>query len=197
MVSLILQSFRFIFVLILPYPVFASVILTPFIGTSVGGTAEDENNNKYDISASTHLALAIEFPVKNGRMGLFYSHQNSSLDTLNLETTIQYLQFQSSAEYLVANKTITYIGAGIGASHISAQWTRSQTGFAASIYGGVEYQLTQRLFINGQARWQGTVVDNETVSVCNLPTTEASCLIGFNTQWMNQFQTNIGISAKF
>ncbi|MCL9774319.1 outer membrane protein [Vibrio methylphosphonaticus] len=175
----------------------SNIIVTPFIGYSIGGTAADGENKTYDISPSSNLALAVEFPILNGRIGAFYSQQNSSLDTLNLDSQIQYLQLQSSAEYQVANKTVAYIGAGLGASHISADWTKSQTGFAASIFGGIEYQLVPHLFLNGQARWQGTVVSNESISVCNLPTNDQSCFIGFNTQWMNQFQTNIGVSIKF
>ncbi len=130
-------------------------------------------------------------------MGAFYSRQDSSLDTLNLDTTIQYLQFQSSAEYQVGENTQAYIGAGLGASHTSGQWTKSHTGFAASIFGGVEYYLTKNLAINGQLRWQGTVVSNDSVSICNLPTDDQSCLIAFKTSWMNQMQTNLGLSVKF
>ncbi|MGF1748777.1 outer membrane protein [Vibrio cionasavignyae] len=198
MTKFISQIIATFFVLIAtPSLSFANVIVTPFIGYSIGGTAVDGDNKTYDISPSSNLALAVEFPLLNGRIGAFYSQQNSSLDTLNLDSKIQYLQLQSSAEYQVAEKTLAYIGAGLGASHISADWTKSQTGFAASIFGGIEYQLMPHLFLNGQARWQGTVVSNETVSVCNLPTNDQSCFIGFNTQWMNQFQTNIGVSVKF
>ena len=102
------------FVLIaIPSFSFANVIVTPFIGYSIGGTATDRDNKTYDISPSSSLALAVEFPLLNGRIGAFYSQQNSSLDTLDLDSKIQYLQLQSSAEYQVANKTLAYIGAGV------------------------------------------------------------------------------------
>ncbi|WP_239670622.1 outer membrane protein [Vibrio variabilis] len=175
----------------------ASVMVTPFIGYSLGGAAETADGTSYDISPSANLALAVEFPFRNGRMGAFYSRQDSSLDTLNLDTTIQYLQFQSSAEYQVGENTQAYIGAGLGASHTSGQWTKSHTGFAASIFGGVEYYLTKNLAINGQLRWQGTVVSNDSVSICNLPTDDQSCFIAFKTSWMNQVQTNLGLNVKF
>jgi opacity protein-like surface antigen len=175
----------------------ASVIVTPFIGYSLGGKAETAEGTSYDISPSANLALAVEFPFRNGRMGAFYSRQDSSLDTLNLDTTIQYLQFQSSAEYQIGENTQAYIGAGLGASHTSGQWTKSHTGFAASIFGGVEYYLTKNLAINGQLRWQGTVVSNESASICNLPTDDQSCFIAFKTNWMNQVQTNLGLSVRF
>lgn len=175
----------------------ASVMVTPFIGYSLGGAAETADGTSYDISPSANLALAVEFPFRNGRMGAFYSRQDSSLDRLNLDTTIQYLQFQSSAEYHVGENTQAYIGAGLGASHTSGQWTKSHTGFAASIFGGVEYYLTKNLTINGQLRWQGTVVSNESVSICNLPTDDQSCFIAFKTRWMNQVQTNLGLSVRF
>ncbi|GMQ46997.1 outer membrane protein [Vibrio sp. 10N] len=175
----------------------ADVTVTPFIGYSFGGAAESADGANYDISPSANLALAIEFPFRNGRMGAFYSRQDSSLDTLNLDTTIQYLQFQSSALYQANDRTQAYIGAGLGASHTSGQWTKSHTGFAASIFGGVEYYFTENLAFNGQLRWQGTVVSNESVSICNLPTDDQSCFIAFKTSWMNQLQTNLGLSMKF
>ncbi|MGR5221160.1 outer membrane protein [Vibrio parahaemolyticus] len=179
------------------YPVFGNVIVTPFLGYSMGGAAQNGEGQTYDISPSANAAIAIEFPFRNGRMGAFYSRQDSSLDTLNLDTTIQYLQFQSSAEYQIAEMTSAYIGAGLGASHTSGQWTQSHTGFAASIFGGMEYHITQYLALNGQIRWQGTVVSNDTISICNFPTDDQTCVIGFKTKWMNQFQTNLGLSVRF
>lgn len=176
---------------------YANVMVTPFIGYSLGGAAETADGTSYDISPSANVALAIEFPFRNGRMGAFYSRQDSSLDSLNLDTTIQYLQFQSSAEYEIGESTQAYIGAGLGASHTSGQWTKSHTGFAASIFGGVEYYLTKNLALNGQLRWQGTVVSNDSVSICNLPTDDQSCFIAFKTSWMNQVQTNLGLSVRF
>ncbi|GAL25367.1 hypothetical protein JCM19239_6287 [Vibrio variabilis] len=176
---------------------YSNVIVTPFIGYTFGGEAEDGEGKRYDISPSANAALAVEFPFRNGRMGVYYSRQDSSLDTLNLDSTIQYLQFQSSAEYILTDKTTGFVGAGLGASHTSGEWTKSHTGFAASIFGGMEYHLTKNFSFNGQVRWQGTVVSSDSVSICTLPTDDQSCFIGFKTKWMNQFQTQVGLTMRF
>lgn len=175
----------------------SNVIVTPFVGYTLGGAAKDGEGKSYDISPSANAALAVEFPFRNGRMGVYYSKQDSSLDTLNLDSSIQYLQFQSSAEYAWTDKTSGYIGAGLGASHTSGEWTNSHTGFAASIFGGMEYHITKNFALNGQIRWQGTVVSSDSISICNLPTDDQSCFIGFKTKWMNQFQTQVGLTMRF
>jgi opacity protein-like surface antigen len=175
----------------------ADFLITPYIGYTLGGEAKTGDEKSYDISPSANAAIALEFPFQNGRMGIFYARQDSSLDQLNLDSSIHYLHFQSSVVYPVTENTSSYLGIGIGASHIAADWTKSHTGFSTSLYGGLEYKITKQLFLTGQIRWLGTVVNSESVSICTLPTTEQSCLIGFQTQWMNQFQSNLGISVVF
>ncbi len=175
----------------------AELIITPYVGYTMGGEAKTGDDKSYNISPSANAAIAIELPFQNGRMGVFYAQQDSSLDQLNLNSSISYLHFQSSVVYPVTEKASSYLGLGIGASHISADWTKNHTGFSTSLYGGLEYKFTQRLSLTGQIRWLGTVVDSESVSICTLPTNEQSCIIGFQTQWMNQFQSNLGISVLF
>ncbi|MCJ2375439.1 porin family protein [Vibrio sp. ZSDZ34] len=175
----------------------ADLIITPFVGYTMGGEAKTGDDKSYDISPSANAAIAIELPFQNGRMGVFYAQQDSSLEQLNLNSSISYLHFQSSVVYPITENTSSYLGIGIGASHVSADWTKNHTGFSTSLFGGLEYKITKQLSLTGQIRWLGTVVDSESVSICTLPTTEQSCLIGFQTQWMNQFQSNVGISIAF
>ncbi len=48
----------------------ASVMVTPFIGYSLGGAAETADSTSYDISPSANLALAVEFPFRNAEWAL-------------------------------------------------------------------------------------------------------------------------------
>lgn len=70
--------------MLVSFAVKASVIVTPFLGYTMGGVVKDGTGENYDISPSANLAVAIELPFENGRMGMFYSQQDSSLDVLEL-----------------------------------------------------------------------------------------------------------------
>lgn len=175
----------------------ANVIVTPFIGFTGGGAVEDENGRDYDIDPTINYALAIEAPLELGQIGLFYSNQSSELKDVNNSSNIHYLQFQSSIYYPVSQGWQTYIGLGIGGSYINADWVDDKYGFSASAFAGLEYEFSQNVALTAQIRWLGTVVDNDTSSACVLPTDGSNCVIKFETDWMNQFQSNIGLSFRF
>lgn len=175
----------------------ANVIVTPFIGFTGGGAVEDENGRDYDIDPTINYALAIEAPLELGQIGLFYSNQSSELKDVNNSSNIHYLQFQSSIYYPVSQGWQTYIGLGIGGSYINADWVDDKYGFSTSAFAGLEYEFSQNVALTAQIRWLGTVVDNDTSSACVLPTDGSNCVIKFETDWMNQFQSNIGLSFRF
>ncbi|MGF1744757.1 porin family protein [Vibrio minamisatsumaniensis] len=173
------------------------IIITPMVGYTGGGSVEDQDGKTYDMKASENFTFSIETPLQKGRVGLFYSNQSSELKTLNLSSSIQYLHFQSSIDYPASSALSGYFGLGIGASYVDVDWAKDKYGFSTSIFGGLEYKFSDRLAINTQVRWLGTVVDNDTTGVCNLPSNGQDCIIRFDTDWMNQFQANIGLSFTF
>lgn len=176
----------------------AEVYVSPWIGFTLGGNVEDQNQNELDLQGSEGLALSIETDFDTGRIGLFYANQNTQVETINSKASIHYLHFQSSIYYPVEDKLSTYLGIGIGGSYIDADWVSNEVGFSASIFGGFEYELTPSIAINSQLRWLGTVVDNDTSGVCNLPTNgNSSCVLKFKTDWMNQFSANLGLTIQF
>lgn len=176
----------------------ASIHVTPLLGFTGGGTVENNNEDTFDIEPSASFTISAEADFQTGRLGLFYSHQSSKVESENLDSTIQYLMFQSSIYYPLANQSYGYLGLGIGGSYINADWSKNHTGFAASIFGGFEYPITDRISFTTQARWLGTVVDNDTTTRCNLPATDSNeCRIQFNTDWMNQFAMNAGVVITF
>ncbi|MEI8598007.1 porin family protein [Vibrio sp. M60_M31a] len=175
----------------------ANVIVTPFIGYTAGGKVEDTNANTYDIDAATSYALAIETPFLQGRVGLFYSYQPTELKSLSNSADIHYLQFQSSLAYPIAQGWQTYAGLGLGGSYTNVNWADKKVGFSASAFAGIEYKYSQAIALTAQLRWLGTVVDNDTSGSCTLPSEGSNCIIKYDTDWMNQFQSNVGISFRF
>ncbi|MDN3614554.1 MAG: outer membrane beta-barrel protein [Vibrio gallaecicus] len=174
-----------------------NVIITPLVGYTGGGGVEDEDGNSYDMEGSESFTFAIETPLDKGRIGLFYSNQQSQLETLNIDSSIQYLHFQSSIYYPANEKLSSYLGLGLGVSYVDVDWAKDKYGFSTSVFGGFEYKLGDNIALNSQLRWLGTVVDNDTSGACTLPTTGQSCIIKFDTDWMNQFQASLGLTFYF
>ncbi len=180
----------------------ANFFVTPFIGGAAGGEVigqGDQSETEFDIEAAPSFSLALELPVDNGRVGLFYSNQSSELEKLNLDVDVHYAHFQSSVYYDLSENTSGYIGMGLGASYVDADWVDENVGFSASFFGGFDYLLSEHVSLNFQMRWLGTAVDNETSTQCNLPsnTNSDKCRVVFDTDWMNQGQANLGITFRF
>lgn len=177
---------------------FAEIHISPWLGYTLGGSVEDQDQNKLDLEGAASFALSVESDIDNGRIGLFYSQQNSEVENTNLKSSIHYLHLQSSVYYPVQEKISSYLGIGLGASYIDADWVKDEIGFSASIFAGFEYQITDSIAVNTQLRWLGTVVDNDTTGICQFTNNSSdSCVIRFDTDWMNQFGANIGIVWKF
>ncbi len=174
----------------------AEVILTPNIGYTFGGDVTDLQGNDYDIKGSESFGIALETTVDKGRVGLFYSGQSSDVETVNKSASMHYLHFQSSIYYPASDNLSSFLGVGLGVSYVDADWVDDNVGFSGSIFAGLEYKLSNNLAIQGQLRWLGTVVDNDTSGQCTLPSTD-ECRIQFDTDWMNQVQTNLGVTYRF
>ncbi|MDF2154227.1 outer membrane beta-barrel protein [Vibrio sp. CAU 1672] len=175
----------------------AQILLTPYLGFTGGGAVEDEEKNTYNLDPALNLALAVEAPYESGRLGLFYSHQSTEFETIANSADVHYLQLQSSVYYPLDQHWSSYIGLGVGGSYVNADWADKKYGFSASAFAGMEYELSDNMAITAQIRWLGTVVDNDTSGVCVLPNDGSNCVIKFETDWMNQFQSNIGFTFRF
>lgn len=176
-------------------PASGKTYLTPWAGYTLGGEVKDQNDTEYRIKGSESFALSLDNDFDNGRIGLFYSYQKSKVKKLNVDTNMQYLLFQSSIPYEWAQDFFGYMGAAVGGSYIDADWTNDY-GFAASIFGGFEYQMWQNLYVNGQVRWLGTSVDGNTSGACTL-SGSSSCTVQFTTDWVNQYAANLGVTVVF
>lgn len=176
----------------------ADIHVTPWVGYTLGGNVENQEGDDFDLEGSSSLGVSIETDLQGGRVGLFYVRQATQVEDANLDSDIHYLHIQSSVYYPVDEHFSSYLGLGLGGSYIDAEWVDDKLGFSASIFGGIAYQLTDSISLNGQVRWLGTVVDNDTTGVCNLPSNGSdSCIVQFKTSWMNQFSTNLGLTWRF
>jgi len=176
----------------------AELYVTPWVGYTLGGSVENQDGEDFDLKGSTNLALSIESDFDTGRIGLFYTRQATEVEKIKQDSDVHYLLFQSSIHYQLDEQLSSYLGLGLGGSYIEADWVDNNLGFSASIMGGFEYELTEQLALNGQVRWLGTVVDNDTTGVCHLPSSGSdSCVIQFKTSWMNQVSTNVGVTWRF
>ncbi|GLT17953.1 hypothetical protein GCM10007938_17310 [Vibrio zhanjiangensis] len=187
-----------ILVLLTPLPVSSAVYLTPWFGYTGGGKVIAQNEQVYDLEGSESYAITGEVDLDQGRVGLFYSNQKTKVDSINVDSSIHYLQFQSSIYYPTEETVSFYLGVGLGASYINADWVDDGLGFSTSIFGGLEYRFHENMALNTQLRWLGTVVDSDTSGICNLSASESdSCIIKFKTDWMNQFSANLGLTWNF
>ncbi|MCF7353142.1 outer membrane beta-barrel protein [Vibrio sp. CK2-1] len=176
---------------------YADVIITPMVGYTLGGEVEDSNGNEYDLKGSESYGLSIEVPVENGQIGLFYSYQDNELESLDYDSSIQYLMIQSRLNMPINNDALGYLGVGLGGSYTDVDWADNKYGFAASIYAGLEYKFTDNIAVTGQIRWLGTIVDNDSQSACYANQSSSNCYIKFESDWMNQFQSNVGMVFRF
>lgn len=175
----------------------ADIYLTPWVGYTAGGSVENQDGAEFDIKSSENYALSVETDLDNGRVGMFYSAQSSDVEEVSASSTIHYLLFQSAIYYPLESQFSGYLGLGLGASYVDADWVDDKYGFSASVYGGFEYAITDNLALNSQLRWLGTAVDNDTSGVCHIPSSEGPCVIRFKTEWMNQVSANIGVTFTF
>ncbi|MFY2508189.1 outer membrane protein [Vibrio pectenicida] len=179
-------------------PISAGIHLTPWVGYTGGGKVVAQNEKIYDLQGSESYAITGEIDLDKGRVGFFYSNQNTNVDSINLDSTMHYLQFQSSVYYPTEDNISLYLGIGLGASYVDADWVNDELGFSASILGGFEYRLHDNFALNTQFRWLGTVVDNDSSGICNLSNSESeNCIIKFKTDWMNQFSASLGLTWSF
>ncbi|WGY47442.1 porin family protein [Vibrio sp. ABG19] len=191
-----LQFIVFVFGCWLSATATADVYLTPSTGYALGGKVEDNTGQSYDLNASSTLAITLEVPFQTGRVGLFYARQSTDVDIVEDQATLHYLLFQSRINYQLESNWSSYLGAGLGASYFDASWVGNKSGFAASIFTGLDYHITSSVALSSQIRWLGTVVDNETSALCSLPE-PGRCIVRFQSDWMNQFSANLGLTIRF
>ncbi|WP_082957126.1 MULTISPECIES: outer membrane protein [unclassified Vibrio] len=175
----------------------AEVYITPMVGYGMGGSFDTEDGNEYDIDRNVNYNLAIETNVDAGRLGLFYSQQNSSIESIDRDTSLRYIHFQSAVYYPSPDNWSPYLGLSLGGTQIDIQGADSDYKFSLGVYGGLEYKITDNFAFQGQLRYLGTLVDSDSITLCQSSSTSNTCKIAFSGNWMNQLQANAGFTFSF
>ncbi len=178
---------------------FAEVYITPLVGYGMGGTFEDAEGNDADIDNALAYGIAIETDVQKGRLGLLYSQQDSdvTINGLNLDSTVRYLHFQSAVFSEFRENWGAYFGLSVGGTQIDIQRVDTEYKFSAGVYTGLEYKFTDNFALQGQLRYLGTLVDSDSISYCEGDSSSTSCQFFFKSDWMSQFQANLGLTFSF
>ncbi|GAB7220583.1 outer membrane beta-barrel protein [Vibrio comitans] len=175
----------------------ADIHITPMIGYSMGGSFDTEEGGNFDIEEAVNYNIAIETDVEKGRLGLLYSQQDSSIEDVNIDTTLRYLHFQSAVFYPSGEKWNSYIGLSLGGTQIDIQGASNEYKFSLGVYGGVEYEFTDNFALQGQIRYLGTLVDGDSITICDSSGNGTSCKYAFSGDWMSQVQANLGVRFSF
>ncbi|CAM4122007.1 outer membrane beta-barrel protein [Vibrio neonatus] len=174
----------------------ADVYITPMVGYGMGGSFDSDSGDSFDIERNVNYNLAIETDVDQGRLGLLYSEQHSSIEDLDVDTSLRYLHFQSAVYYPTDNWN-SYLGLSLGGTQIDIQGANTEYKFSLGVYGGVEYKITDYFALQGQLRYMGTLVDSESITLCDSSAAGSNCKVAFAGNWMNQLQANVGFTFSF
>ncbi|WP_375753387.1 outer membrane beta-barrel protein [Vibrio sp. HN007] len=178
----------------------SAMFLSPSAGYTAGGKIENENSEHFNIESSANYNLSLTTNVDQGRLGLFYSQQDTNVENQPLKIMTRHFHFQSAVYYTTTtDKLFPYLGVSLGTTYLDASWTKSEYEFSTSVFGGLEYKFSETLALQAQLRWLGILTDSKTYSVCTSPDTTNSnkCLIKFESDWLGQVQSNMGLVIKF
>ncbi|MDG3087636.1 porin family protein [Vibrio hannami] len=179
---------------------YARLFLSPAIGYTAGGKIENESSEYFNIESSENYNLSLTTNLDKGRIGLFYSRQDTNVTNQPLSLTMQHLHFQSAIYYQSSSeKILPYLGLSLGSTYLDTNWAKSDYEFSASVFGGLEYKFNETIALQAQLRWLGILTDSKTYSVCTSSASveTSKCLIKFESDWLGQVQSNIGMVIKF
>ena len=174
-----------------------TIYVTPYVGYTFSNSITDDNGTKIEPENDPHYALSIETDLDKGRVGLFVSHQPTEYETFTDSGSLTYVHFQSTLRFEPFQHFKTFAGASIGTTIVDADWSDQDLVFSGSFLGGLEYKISQNFSVLFEGRWLVNLVDSDTTTVCNLPQGSQTCNIRVNSDWLTQFQTNLGFSYAF
>ncbi|WP_299015375.1 hypothetical protein [uncultured Photobacterium sp.] len=170
---------------------------TPYFGYSFSGQITDDNGNKIRIEDDPHLAFSLDTDFETGRIGLFISHQPNEARDIQGDGSFTYFQFQSSIRYDTSPSFDAYFGGSLGTTIVESDWSNDDLLFSGGFFGGAEYKINNNTKLVFEGRWLANLIDSNTTAICQLPTGDETCKIKIDSDWISQFQTNIGVSFSF
>lgn len=174
-----------------------SFYVTPYIGYSFSESVTDENGAKVRVKNDPHVALALETDMDQGRVGLFLSHQPSEVKGIQGDGSLTYVHFQSAMRYQSSPRVDALFGLSLGTTVSQVDWIDEDLLFSAGVFTGAEYKLSHNTRLVFEARWLASRVDGQSKSSCQLQSSGENCQIRLDSEWLSQWQTNLGLTFSF
>ena len=174
--------------------------ISPFIGYRFGGEVEDlTTGNEYSFADGAAFGLCLDYaPLEYpGRFELLWSHQESSIDFEGnnglgeVDIAIDVIQVGGVAEF-GTKRLRGYVSAHLGATHYSFEDQDNATYFSFGIGAGVKAYLTKNLYLRGDIRGFGSVVEAEGGFIYSNGITIAS--FSGSALWHGQVSVGIGFT---
>ena len=174
-----------------------TIYVTPQVGYTFSNSITDDNGTKIEPEDDPHYAISIETDLEQGRVGLFVSHQPTDYETFSGSGSFTYVHFQSSLRFDTFQHFNTFAGASVGTTIVDADWSDQDLVFSGSFIRGLEYKVSPNFSVLFEGRWLVNLMESDTTTICNLPEGNQTCNIKVNSEWLTQFQTNLGFTYAF
>ncbi|MBL4828676.1 MAG: porin family protein [Aliivibrio sp.] len=190
-------SLQLITLLLLSSPAHANNYITPMIGYSFGGNVSDTQDVNYQVKANPNLAITVETDLDKGRIGAFYSLQQTDIKKTSNDLAINYLHFQSALNFPLNSKLSSFFGLSVGGTYIKADWVDKDLSFSAGAFTGIRYQFSDNASLHAEGRWLASSVDSDFSAICQGSPESTQCKFKFEGDWLHQGQANLGITFVF
>jgi opacity protein-like surface antigen len=179
--------------------------LVPFGGFRTGGEFETENG---DVDIDDAVAFGLAFNARadyHTQWHIYYSHQSTELlaegvleGHNRVDLDVDYVQ-AGGTYYFEGNAVTPYMAATVGAARFDPDPAgfESDTFFAFTVAGGLRVALGERVGLNLEARWLGTLVDSDSEIFCRSGPTVSGCAVRVDGNLVSQFDTTLGIVIPF
>lgn len=182
--------------------------VTPLLGYRGGGEVVEQNTGVKHSAVSTPsygFIIGSEPYDQGKRLELYYSHQSTDIRSINVSTnaanndvdlplTINYLHFGGTAPITDLDELRTFVSGGIGFTYLSPDINGLDSELRASISlgAGLHYPVTERIGLRLEARWLGTLFNNNSSIFCS-----GGCALTINGNFFSQYEALAGVSFSF
>lgn len=178
--------------------------VSPYLGYRAGGTFEDANTAAdLDVDESGAAGIMLSRALDPGRrLELWYSRQSTAIEggapvTGNplFDTNVHYLHLGGT---VAADETAgihPFVSGGIGATHFSPDRSGlgSDTRLSMSLGVGGRVYLSANMGLRLDARWIGTLMDNDSALFCD----DGSCAVRVDGGLFSQWEVGAGVFFGF
>jgi opacity protein-like surface antigen len=202
------HSSKFLFVSLLMFSANGYPLeITPILGYRGGGEFVDEATNaKHTVVSSDMYGLIASWPYERGKTyELYYSHQSSDLNSINLSTssadtvniplTIDYLHIGGTAPISRDGGDLkTFVSGGLGFTYMSPDFTGLESDLRASFSLGIglKYPLANNIAFRLETRGLGTLFNSNSSIFCS-----GGCTLRVNGSVFFQAEIFAGIAIGF